>query len=279
VRVWLALAVGAAVCATASAGVARHFVETAIRGDVRAQFSYDFSPSRSRFSHPYVRIERAGTALVDSAVRPLHDGYPVQPGSFRAGKSISVADLDGDGEPEVILYLYWGGAHCCWYTQVYRYGSSSNNYALSTHVWGNTSARTADLNHNRRREFVSADDRFSYQFTDFADSAWPVQIWAFDAGAFANVTRRFPASIRADARRQWRLAFSRGADGIRRRGVLAAWTADECLLGNCRQAFAKLDALRRAGELAVRLRCPCDRTARAYVSHLRRFLRRTGYST
>jgi hypothetical protein len=277
VRLWLALAVGAAVCGTASAGAARHFVETASKGSVRAQFSYDYSLSASRFSHQHVRIERAGTVLVDSPVRPLHSGDLVQPGSFRAGKSVSVADLDGDGEPEVALYLYLGGAHCCWYTQVYRYGSASNSYGVSTHVWGNTEAHTADLNHDGKREFVSADDRFSYQFTDFAGSSWPVQIWAFDAGAFSNVTRRFPASIRIDAGRQWRLAFSRGSDAIRRRGALAAWTADECLVGHCTEAFAKLNALRRAGKLAVRLQCACDRTARAYVRHLRRFLRRTGY--
>jgi hypothetical protein len=31
-----------------------------------------------------------------------------------------VRDLDGDGEPEVLVDFYWGGVHCCFYTDVYR---------------------------------------------------------------------------------------------------------------------------------------------------------------
>jgi len=216
--------------------------------------------------------------LVDSRVQPLSKGYEVDPGFFGSKKSISVADLDADGEPEVALYLYLGGAHCCWYTQVYWYSSVAGRYSLRTHVWGNAAARTADLDHDGTPEFVSGDDRFAYQFTDFADSSWPVQIWAFRLGAFRDVTRRFPAAIRTDARHQWRLASSRGSDWILRRGVLAAWTADECLVGRCQRAFHELEALRRAGKLAGRQACPCDPSARAYLIHLRRFLRRTGYA-
>ena len=277
VRVWLALVAGAAVCATASGSVSRHAVEQAIKGVVQAQFSYDYVPGSFRFWNQRIRIRRAGTILLDSPVRPLSAEDEVDPGFFREKKSVAVDDLDGDGEAEVALYLYLGGAHCCWYTQVYRYGLPTNSYSFSTHVWGNTAAHTADLDHDGKPEFVSADDRFSYQFTDFADSAWPVQIWAFRAGVFSDVTRRFLVAIRTDARRQWRSVSSRGADGVRRRAVLAAWTADECLLGRCTQAFAKVAALRRAGKLAVRLACPCDPSARRYVTHLRRFLRRTGY--
>jgi hypothetical protein len=277
VRVWLALVAGAAFCTTASGSVSRHAVEQASKGVVQAQFSYDYAPGSFRFSNQRVRIERAGTVLVDSPVRPLSNGYEVDPGSFGSRKSISVADFDADGEPEVALYLYLGGAHCCWYTQVDRYDVARNSYSLSTHVWGNQNARTADRDHDGVTEFVSGDDRFSYQFTDFADSSSPIQVWAFRSGAFNDVTRRFPASIRTDLRRQWLDAFSRGADWIRRRGVLAAWTADECMLGHCRHAFAELNVLRRAGRLAGRQACPCDSSVRAYLIHLRRFLRRTGY--
>jgi hypothetical protein len=277
VRVWLALAVGAAVCATASAGVERHFVETATKGGVRTQFSYDYSQTRFRFSHLHLKIDRAGAALLDSPVRPLHDAYDVQPGSFRAGKSVSVADLDGSGEPEVVLYLYWGGAHCCWYTQVYRYASATNSYSLSTHIWGNPAARSVDLGHDGRPEFVSGDDRFPYEFADFADSSWPVSIWAYRAGTFTNVTRRFPATIRADARRQWGAAFSRHNAGRTKRGVLAAWAADECLLGRCGFAFRRLESLRKGGQLGLKDACCGERSPREYLAHLRRFLKRTGY--
>jgi hypothetical protein len=277
VRAWLALVAGAVFCTTASGETNRRVVEQASKGVVQAQFSYDFNPASFRFSNERLRIERAGTVLVDSPVRPLSKEYEAAPGYFRSKKSISVADLDGDGEPEVALYLYLGGAHCCWYTQVHWYSSATDRYSLRTHVWGNPAARIVDLDHDGVAEFVSGDDRFSYEFTDYADSSWPVRIWDYRSGAFSEVTRRFPAAIRKDAARQWRVAFSRGSNWVRKRGVLAAWAADKCMLGHCTHSFHELEALRRAGRLTGRGACPCDPSARTYLAHLRRFLRRTGY--
>jgi hypothetical protein len=276
VRIWLALIAGAVLCSPASASGVRHVVEIASSGPVQARFSYDYA-APARFSNERLMIKRARTVVVDQPIRPIRYGaaWPANYWNHRA--SVVARDLDGDGEPEVFLDLYWGGAHCCWYTQVYWYGSAAGRYALRTQVWGNPAMRTVDLDHDRTPEFVSGDNRFAYRFTDFADSSWPVQIWVFRSGAFGDVTRRFPAAIRKDAQRQWRVAFSRGSDGILKRGVLAAWTADECLLAHCKRAFHELEALRQAGKLAGRKTCPCDPSARAYLVHLRRFLRRTGY--
>jgi hypothetical protein len=276
----LAAAVSALVCATSTAAAPRHVVETASATSTTAQLSYDYHPGAYAFSHPHVTITRAGTTLVDTPVRPLpYHGLTLQVDPahyFEHAKSVFVRDLDGDGEPEVYLDLYWGGAHCCWYIQVYRYGPSGR-YSLRTHVWGNPQARRADLDHDRLPEFVSGDDRFPYEFTDYADSTWPVQIYRYRAGAFANVTRRFPSAIAADAARQWRTAFAKQNAGRTKRGVLASWAADECALHRCAAAFRRLHRLALRGVLARHYACPCDRTATDYLRHLRGFLRRTGY--
>ena len=277
-RVWLALATAAALCPAASAATHRHFVETDSSGAVRAEFSYDHVAGTYRFARPHLTIERMGNVILSVAVRPLDRGYLVQPANFFAHRrSLSVRDLDGGAEPEIALELYSAGAHCCWYTQVYRYAAASNAYSLNTHEWGNAGVRIADLDGDRLPEFLSGDDRFAYEFADFADSAWPIEVRVYRGGRFIDVTRRFPAKIVADARRKWRYAFRRDSNGLRRRGVLAAWAADECLLDRCSHAFRKLEILRRSGRLIVKRACPCDASPPAYLRHLRRFLRRTGY--
>jgi hypothetical protein len=54
-------------------------------------------------------------------------------------------------------------------------------------------------------------------------------------------------------------------------GSLAAWAADECMLGHSAAAFDTLEQLRRSGRLHGQPK------PAAYLKHLRRFLRRTGY--
>jgi hypothetical protein len=267
-------AVAAIVVVTAGGGVAaKHVVETATGGSVEAAFSYDYNAKTYRFSNPHLTIKRSGTILVDGAVKPLASYAEVDPAKyFVHKKSVSVRDLDGDAEPEVVIDLYWGGAHCCWYTQVYRYIASANAYLVGTHVWGDLAYRTADLDHDGLKEFVSGDDRFSYEFTSFAASSWPVQIWTYRAGRFLDVTRRFPVLIRRDARREWHLALTKQNRGDNT-GLLAAWAGDQCLRGRCASAFKQLGVLRREGRIGL----GWDKTARRYLAHLRRFLRRLGY--
>ncbi|HYX88567.1 MAG TPA: VCBS repeat-containing protein [Gaiellaceae bacterium] len=262
-----------AVAGSAGAAAPRHVVETASSGTVTASFSYDYDLANSSFSNTHLTIARGGVTLLDTDIRPLANDALVQPANYGLHhKSVHALDLDGNGEPEVVLDLYLGGAHCCYYVQVYRYARGS--YARTTKVWGNPSYRLLDLDGDGRPELVSGDDRFPYVFTDFADSAWPVRIWSYRSGRFNDVTRQFPAAVLRDGRHLWRHAAAR----IRRRddvyGVLAAWTADRCLLGKGPGAFRELEALRRAGKLRG---ASLDETPRRYLRHLHRFLRRTGY--
>jgi hypothetical protein len=258
-----------AVCATAAAAV-RHVVEKASSGAVEAEFSYDYDKQKFDFSNLHLTIRRSGVVLLDGPVKPLRPETVAWPSG--RGKSIDVRSLDRDPEPEVVLDLYTGGAHCCWYSEVFRYVASTNAYPKLVHMWGNVGYRPADLNHDGLREFVSADDRFAYEFTSFAGSTFPIQIWDYRAEKFVNVTRKFPAAIRRDARRQWRWALPKRARRAEV-GPLAAWTADECMLRHCRSAFRQLEALRRAHRIGR----GWDATPRKFLSHLRRFLRRTGY--
>ena len=269
-----ALAAAALVLASPAGAATRHVVETAVQGNVEAAFSYDFR-APYRFTHARLTIKRGGAILADEKLKPMTRYAEVVPARyFDHQKSVTIRNLDLDVEPEIELDLYWGGVHCCWYTMIYRYSAASGAYLSARHLWGNVDYRSADPDHDGLPEFVSGDDRFAYQFTDFGDSSWPVQIWTYRSGRFLDVTRRFPALIRRDARRQWRRGLSKQYRSDNS-GFLAAWTADQCLLRRCASAFKQLNVLRREGRIGPD---PTgDRTVRRYLAHLRRFLRRTGY--
>jgi hypothetical protein len=269
----LACLVALLVCAAAGGATARHVVETATNANVEATFSYDYDARKFEFSNVHLTIRRGGAVLVDGPVRPLASYAAVDPAPMgNRKKAIDVRNLDRDPEPEVVLDLYSGGAHCCWYTEVFRYIASANTYLMLVHSWGNATYRPADLNHDGLREFVSADDRFAYEFTAFAGSTFPVQIWRYRLGMFVGVTRKFPRVIRRDARRQWHWALDTNTRRLNV-GSLASWTADECLLRHCRFAFRRLEVLRREHRIGR----GWDATPRKFLRHLRRFLRRTGY--
>jgi hypothetical protein len=268
----LAVVLGA-VFATNAAAAPRPHVERAQTATVQAVFSYSWDPAKFRFSRQHIAITRDGATRFSANLRkPPGNGANAQPAGFFSHKrSVSLTDLDGDGEPEVVLDLYWGGAHCCWYTQIYRYDSATQHYRPLVHVWGNVGYTLADLAHDGRQELVTRDDRFSYAFADFADSAWPVRILAYRAGRLVIVTKTYPAEVRRDASALWHAAMARGRSKATNQGIMAAWSADQCLLGRCPVALRSVASLSKTGRVHGELK-PAQ-----YERKLRAFLKRTGY--
>jgi hypothetical protein len=191
--------------------------------------------------------------------------------------ALSIHDLDSDGEPEVILDVYTGGAHCCTQSRIYRYEPDRHRYRRTFHDWGNVFPpyRIIDPSRNGHRELLSADDRFAYVFTAFAGSFFPVRIWRFDHGRLLDVTRMFPKIVANDAAKAWRSYLSlRHTDP---RGALAAWLADEYLLGRQDDGWARVDAAYRRGELGPRKDLAGWPQGVAYLAKLRAYLRNLGY--
>ena len=180
--------------------------------------------------------------LLDRRVDALLCGTLCWPGFATGAPTLAVRDIEHDGSPDVMLSLYSGGAHCCYITQVYRYDPGTQTYAVVPAPLRRP-ARTARDDLGGASVFLSADDRFAYRFAAFAFSGLPLQIWSFASGRFVDVTRRYPARVAADARRWWK-AFRANVRQHLGDGALAAWAADEDLLG--RGARDARDA-RRAG--------------------------------
>jgi hypothetical protein len=267
----LAVALGVVFAATAAAAP-RPRVERARAGSVEAVFSYSYDAATFRFTRQRLTIRRSGeTSFAARLRRPPDGGFNAQPaGYFSHRKSVSIGDLDGDGEPEVLLDLYWGGAHCCWYTQIYRYDTEAVRYRTNVHVWGNFSYVLADLDHNGLQELVTRDNRFSYAFASFADTRWPVRILSYRRGRMTVQTKGYPSEIKRDATALWHEAMARRRSSSNQ-GIVAAWAADQCLLGRSAATFRTIDRLSRRGRVHGEL--PRVR----FEQRLRRFLRRTGY--
>ncbi len=267
----LAVALAAIFVATAAAAPRPH-VERVRSGDVQAVFSYTYDATKFRFGRQRLSITRLGVTRLAALLRhPPRGGFDAQPaGYFAHRRSVSITDLDGDGEPEVVLDLFWGGAHCCWYTQIYRYVPDIGRYRTNVHVWGNFSYVLADLEHDGTQELVTRDDRFSYAFASFADSRWPVRVLRYRLGRMTVVTPGYPNEIQRDATELWHeaLAAKRSRSN---QGIVAAWAADRCMLGHSAAAFKTIDRLGRSGRIHGELR------RAKFESRLRRFLRRTGY--
>jgi len=257
---------------TSAVAAPRPHVERARAGAVQAAFSYAYDAAKFRFTKQRLTIRRSGQTRFAAALRrPPDGGFNAQPaGYFTRRRSVSISDLDGDGEPEVVLDLYWGGAHCCWYTQIYRYMAGTARYRPLVHVWGNFGYVLADLDHDGRQELVTRDNRFSYAFASFADSRWPVRILSYRRGGLTLGTTAYPSEIRRDATELWREAMARRR-GPSNQGVAAAWAADQCMLGNSAGALRTIDRLARTGRVHGEL--PRIR----FEKRLRRFLQRTGY--
>lgn len=273
-RLVLSLALSLATLAVA-APLARADQQTATSGPVTATLRYtpvnDFSASGIR-----VTVTRGGATAYDARVDPTgcRKDATCRPIALEDNGSVTLTDLDGDGDPEVLLDLYTGGAHCCQVSRILHWDGA--RYVAADRNWGDPGYTLRDLDGEGVPELVSADDRFAYRYTSYVASGFPIQVWALRAGRLVDVTRSHPAAIRQDAQRQWRAV--RGSLRVAPRGVLAAWAADRYLLG---LRTATLRTLRRmAARSEIRRESSFDhpRDQRAWVRRLDSDLRRLGYS-
>jgi hypothetical protein len=266
-----ALLAGFAVLA-AFAPAAGAKTETVTAGAVAATLSYDHVQDSPEWDNLQLTISRAGTQVL--AADP-HTGDCEAPYCAPAGveerPSVAIDDLDGDGEPEVVLDLYTGGAHCCFLSRFYRFDGTT--YVPADRNFGDPGYRIADLDGDGVKELVTRDDRFGYAFTAFAFSLMPVRIYELRAGGWELVTTRFPDQIRKDAKANWAY-FLKARRYNEPRGAIAAWAADQFMLGHRATARHTLRRLARLGRLPG---FEPPKRQSAFVSKLLRFLARRGY--
>jgi hypothetical protein len=265
--------IGATVVVLVAAPAALATTQTVSAAGVTATFT--FQGKVPSFHGLRLTIARGGTVVYDQPVVSKFCDKLCWPGpavSRRA--SVEVVDLEHTGEPDVVLDLYSGGAHCCTVVQIFSFDAASSGYIQTERVFGDPDARIVDLAHDGRFEFLTADDSFAYRFTDFAASGLPIEILTFANRHFTDVTRNYPALVAKDAA-LWLKAFKGMArdhysDSV---GVIAAWAADEDLLGHVKLVSRYLHQQAAAGHLNA----PFGAGGTKFVANLQKFLRRRGY--
>ena len=272
----LVIALVATAVLLVAAPVALATTQTAQSGDVSATFT--FGGSYPNFTGLQLSIAQGNTVFYDEPVVSKVCGMYCAPGSPSGpGTSVHVLDLENDGQPDVVLDLYSGGAHCCWIEQIFSFDPGTMTYAMTQRDFGDPGEEIVDLRQNGRYEFLTADDSFAYEFTDFAASGLPIQVLTFSDRRFFNVTRQYPRLVARDAA-GWMKAFNsmskqHYSDSV---GVVAAWAADEELLGHSRRVNTFLARQLKAGHLNSAL-SPEEPGGARFVAKLRKFLRRHGY--
>jgi hypothetical protein len=254
---------------TAVAWAAKVTIQTASSGDVTATFSFHGLPPK--VTRERLKIVRAGQQLYNQAVSsPDCGGSTCEPGATGSGaSSVQVADIEADAAPDVILSLFSGGADCCFIDQVFRFDPGTMTYVKAEHNFGGGAIlrRLAG-----RWRFVSTDAAFACAFTDCADSGQPIQIWSFAAGQFHKVTRTYRKLIGTDSAKWWRAFNHHISNGV---GLIAAWAADQELLGHNHRVQSTLASEARKGRLrddGLRLA-----TGKRFVRRLNALLRKLGY--
>jgi hypothetical protein len=223
---------------------------------------------------PHLTIVRAGAPAFDGAPTTDCRDTCLYVASGRRDSPLQVVDLDGDGEPEVLVDVYTGGAHCCSQTEAFRFDGTA--YAPIELSWGNGGYELKDLDGDGRPELVGLDDAFAGAFTSYAGSFFPPRVVDFDVtapGAQRVVTTRFPALARANAREALHLLRKVRRQRLETLGLVAAYVADLYLQGRGREVRPYLSRARRRGDLLT-----IDGPApRSFDRRLLAFLRQQGY--
>ena len=109
--------------------------QTAQSGNVKATFSFTAKTVKNTlptYSNERLTIVRDGHTYSNPLRNASCPGcWPSDP--RRNGHSVQVVDINHAGEPNVIVTLYSGGAHCCTIAEVFTYSAGTGAYVEVDH--------------------------------------------------------------------------------------------------------------------------------------------------
>jgi hypothetical protein len=161
---------------------------------------------------------------------------------------LQIVELDPSNPyPEVLLSSYTGGAHCCNKTNVLTSDASGNKWKEVVAKAGNGSffdanpEPAADPTKSGRYVIVNRDNRFNYQFSSYASSMAPTQIWQLNGDRFVDVSRRpeyqFLYRRQVKEMNAW---LKRRTNKFEINGFLAGYVATKALLGEFAEGWKQM---------------------------------------
>jgi hypothetical protein len=225
--------------------------KTATLGNVTAVLNW--APDQYGIKDAKLTITRAGVVSFDRAIPKVVPDGSIILSQQDNPDDVRVVDLDGDGEPEVIVTGFSGGAHCCFVGGFYDLRGTT--YGETTEFFGSYGFELRDVGKDGTLELDSSDVRFEDIYSSHAASFPPVRILRFSrAGGAAHlldVTRRYPSKIQANAKTAKSLfkEFKANNGLTEARGVVATYVADQYLLGRGKVGLRELDRQAARGVL------------------------------
>jgi hypothetical protein len=153
---------------------------------------------------------------------------------------VKLLDLDRDGNAEVIVETFSGGAHCCTNTFIYSWRGDR----FQKEEFGFTDGGGVgfdDLDGDGTIELVSRDQSFYYAYSSYAFSFPPSQIFSLRQGKLVETTRNYPRYLRSVLAQMFAAIEELSKDKSDQiNGVLAGYVAQKALLNEADQGWQVL---------------------------------------
>jgi hypothetical protein len=251
--------------------VARAESETVTSGTTTATLTW--TPTELGVTGAALTITHNGAVTFDKPIPDVVCDGCTLPGN--GADDVKLVNLDGLDDDEVVVTASSGGEHCCSLAGIYDFNAATGTYDQLTRNFGSSGFNLDDLDHDGRPEIVTEDVRFEDRFTSHVGSFPPPAVFIFvrqdDVPLLADVTTKYTALIRRNAAEAKRSFAKAGKNDPASRGVIAAYVADQYLLGHGSTGLKELDRQIKRGVLGG------AKSAKAYRSKLLRLLHRYGY--
>jgi hypothetical protein len=229
-------------------------------GSVRAEVRFEKDGEYSLAKNVRIKILRDKKVIIDEAVSPMEATYSL---------NLSIQDLDGDKEPEVILsHNPANGVRCCSASRIYGYKKSQKQYEMVNADWRSMGPpQIKDLDGNGKYEFDHADWRFLNVFTSFVNIDFPIRIWEYRQGQLTEVTYKYPEIVRLSIKQHQKRRDQFVKEGRDLKGTLAAYTAAKFLVGEGEEALQEIQNIYKGED------------KQEFLDKLNKFLKGTGYTS
>ena len=150
--------------------------------------------------------------------------------------SVKLDDIDNDGNHEVIVQIYTGGAHCCSLYTIYTW--QGDGFATDeTGYLDGAGGKFEDLDGDGIQEFQTLDNAFFYAFDSYAGSFPPSLILSLKDGKFVDTTKLYPQELKSHAWQMFQTLRNAQEQGYGGNGILAGYVAQKILLGEFEEGW------------------------------------------
>jgi hypothetical protein len=175
------------------------------------------------YSNWYLTITQKGKTIYQNQVTDSECSGQNDPLS-----AITIANLDTDPDPEILINLASPGIAASYDTKVYDFNSQNRTYKITERFWGRAADYTLQyLDNDSIPEFVTTDDpQFRMIVSSNAASGEPILILRYQNGQFIDVSTQYPDLLAKDAQ-EWKQWINQAiAEGQETGGYMLAYYAN-----------------------------------------------------